>query len=261
MIRSDGQGGRLTETAAPFRLAVPALMRIGAVAAAASVAGVVVAQFVIRSEPPEPGLEGLIAAYASPAVQARLVAILVQVMAMFVALFAAGVKLLERAAGLALLALAAAVFWQVFELVPRSVGLFAFALGHAEGYVAGTADAAFVETEFRSFLGWYDAFRSLRLILWSAAFVLLGLAAWPGGWLSRLLSVLFLLNGARVAALFALSMAGQPFPMGRIAFVAGVGSLFAVLAVWLWRQADEASHAAGSSAGRRGEATGAAGGA
>ena len=212
----------------------PAFFRLGALAAAAAVLGILLAQVVFVPSEPEPGVAGLIALYADSVFQAQSLTILLQVMAMFVALLVLAVKVFPRSPGATILAVAFLFFWQVLELYPRAVDYFAFARSYADAYLAGGSNAASVEAEFQRFFEWAAAIRSMRLIVWSAGLTFLGVAVIRTGGIGRWIGVLLLLNGIRVAAIFILSMAGAAIPFGLWLFVLVNASLFGLLAYSLW---------------------------
>lgn len=211
-----------------------AFFRIGAAAAVLSVVGVVLAQIILRPAAVAAFENGPVEAYADPAFQALLLTILIQVMAMFVALLALVVKVFPTAPGFAVLAAACLIFWQVLELVPRSIEYFTFALDYAENFAAGASDAAFIEEELRRFEGLAGGMQRMRQVVWSGVFLLLGFAASSRGGLGRWLGAVFVMNGLRVAALFAAGLAGAALPFGPWPFVVFSVASFSLLAIWLW---------------------------
>lgn len=208
--------------------------RFGGAASLAAVVGIVVAQVILAPAAPEPGIGGIIRAYADPTFQAQSLTILLQVLAMFVALVILAVKVFPVAPGLTILAGASLVMWQVLEIVPRSVDYFTFSLDYARSYVAGAEDPAFIEGEFRRFFAWERGWRSMRQIVWAASLLLIGLAAWRGTGLARWVGAILMLNGIRVAALLTASIIGTSLPLGRWSFVVVNLTAFGLLAVWLW---------------------------
>ena len=220
---------------------VPAILpsagffRSGAAAATGAVAGVLVAQTLLVPEASATGVDGLIRAYADPMFQAQSLVILLQVMAMFIALATVAAKAFPIAPGLTILAAASLLMWQVLEILPRSIDYFVFSLDYARAYVAGSGDAGFIEEEFRRFLAWERGWRSMRQIVWASGLLLIGLAAWRAAGLGRWAGAMLLLNGARVAALFVASLAGTTLPFGRPLFVIVNVAAFGLLAFWLWR--------------------------
>jgi hypothetical protein len=223
------------EAAADQRPTSPsaAFYRCGAAAAAASVVGIVMAQLILRPPAAAPGVSGMISAYADPTFQAQSLVILLQVMAMFVALLAVGARVFRAAPGLTLLALAALLLWQVFELIPRSIEFFVFSLHYASDYVAGAADATVIESEFRRFQAWERGWRTMRQAVWAASLLLIGAAAWRGTGIARLAAALLIVNGLRVATLFGASLLGAALPFGRALFVTVNLACFGVIAAWL----------------------------
>ncbi len=153
---------------------------------------------------------------------------------MFVALLVVAAKVFPRSPGATVLAAAFLILWQVLEILPRSVDYFAFALGYADSYLAGGMNKAAIEAEFVQFFEWADAIRSMRLIVWSAGLLLLGVAVAHTRGVGRWVAALLLLNGVRVALIFALSLVGAALPFGLWIFVVVNTGLFALLAYWLW---------------------------
>ncbi|MBW3564440.1 MAG: hypothetical protein KY459_06925 [Acidobacteria bacterium] len=208
--------------------------RFGAAASLAAVVGIVVAQVILAPGAPEPGIGGIIRAYADPTFQAQSLTILLQVLAMFIALVVLAVKVFPVAPGLTILAGAWLVMWQVLEIVPRSIDYFTFSLDYARSYVAGAEDAAFIEGEFRRFFAWERGWRSMRQVVWAAGLLIIGLAAWRGRGLARWVGAIFMFNGVRVAALLIASIIGISLPLGRWSFVVVNLTAFGLLAIWLW---------------------------
>lgn len=153
---------------------------------------------------------------------------------MFVALLVVAVKVIPYSPGTTLLAIAFLILWQVFELYPRAIDYFTFSKIYAEAYFADGANQGFVENEFRRFLSANDGLRSMRLIVWSTGLLFLGAAMMPVNGISRWIAVLLILNGVRVALIFALSMTGTALPFGRWAFIVVNVALFSLVTYWLW---------------------------
>ena len=209
--------------------------RAGAAISVAAVLGIVLAQVVFVPPAPEPGIAGLLDAYAQPTFRAHSLTILLQVMAMFVALVVLGARVFSMAPGLTLLAIAFLMLWQVLEVVPRSIDYFTFSLRLAPAYVAGAPDALDIERRFADFLAWEGGLRSMRQIVWAGGLLLLGWALMHAkGQVARLLSFGLVVNGLRVAALFVGSMLGFSLPLGRWLFIVVNVGVFGLLAVWLW---------------------------
>lgn len=212
----------------------PLFFRCGAVAAMLAVIGIVTAQMVLNPSAPGQGLEALIRAYADSTVQRQSLTILLQVMAMFVALIVLAVKLFPIAPGLVILAGTSLVMWQMLEIVPRSIDYFVFSLGYARDYVAGAGDPIAIEGEFRRFLAWEHGWRSMRQVVWAAGLLLIGVAALRAPGFGSVLGTVLVLNGMRVAALLAASLAGGSVPFGRPLFIIVNVVAFGSLAAWLW---------------------------
>lgn len=208
--------------------------RFGSAASLAAVVGIVVAQVILAPGAPEPGIGGIIRAYADPTFQAQSLTILLQVLAMFIALVTLAVKVFPVAPGLTMLAGASLVMWQVLEIVPRAIDYFTFSLDYARSYLAGAEDAAFIEGEFRRFLAWERGWRSMRQVVWAAGLLLIGLVAWRRGRLARWVAAILMLNAIRVTALLTASIIGTSLPFGRWSFVVVNVAAFGLLAVWLW---------------------------
>lgn len=215
----------------------PTFFRVGAAFSLAAVVSIILAQFVFVPAAPSPDISGLLEAYSSDTLRAQSLTILLQVMAMFVALLVLSTKVFPEAPGLTLLAVGFLMLWQVFELVPRSIDYFTFSLRQAPAYIAGASVAAAVEQRFEDFLAWEGGLRSIRQVVWATGLLLVGGATWHAkGLLARCLAVGLLANGLRVAALFGGSMLGFSLPFGRWLFVLVNVAVFGLLAVWLWTE-------------------------
>lgn len=202
-----------------------------------------VAQFGLAGYAVPQGPDAVPRLYLDPVFRAQEGVILAQVVFMFLALWGVVAAAREQAAGLVLTALLLLVLWQVLELVPRAVDVFAageiWAPAWAEA--ATEADRAAWATVLEAWQGAWSALGVIRRIVWGVAHLLLGLAFVARSGLGRWLGVLFLFNALRLlprttGALLDLEwLAG--FGAGRWWFVAGMVPLFGLAAVWLWREA------------------------
>lgn len=185
---------------------------------------------------------GLTALRRDPAFRAQEAVILVQVVLMFAALGGAALARWPHSTGLLVTGFAAFVAWQVLEIVPRSIDLFAASLEWAEQYAEATTEAERVKWQ-TVLLAWGDmwaAMGEVRRVFWGLGHLLFGLVFWRGAWMERTLAVLFLFNAVRLVPRMVGGWLEVPGLAGLLAgrwwFVLGMLPLFTVLGIWLWKE-------------------------
>ena len=215
----------------------PRFFRALGLSALAAALLVLVAQLILGSYPRPAGFDSLIELYAQPMVRVQQVVILVQVFLMFLGLWGVVAKVHRRSPGAALTALLLLCFWQMFELIPRSLELFAGSWRYAPAFVSA-ADETGRETArvaMRTLLELTNAMGDVRRILWLLSHLLLAIALWSTrGW-GRWLAILFFANALRLALGMAGSLLGQPSLGGGLAgFMVLIVPQFLMIAAWLW---------------------------
>lgn len=225
---------------------VPSLrfFRLAALAAAGSVVMMLVAQLALVDFSVPSGHDALGVLYLDRTFRTQGALILGQVMLMFVALLGVAAGGYGRSAGLMVLAAAFVVLWQVLELIPRSIDVFAASGVWAESWRAASTDAERAQWLLALEL-WQGAWHGLgmmRRIVWGATHLLFGLVFVRHEGLGRWLGVLFLLNAVRLLPRTGGALLGVPWlaelGAGRWWFMAGMIPLFALASVWLWREGD-----------------------
>lgn len=215
----------------------PWFFRFGAVSALASALAVLIAQLWLTIDAPSPGILGIIGIYAEPLWRAKSLTILVQVGLMFLALLAVATKLWPRSPSVVLLALPFLLFWQLFELIPRAIDLFAASYQWAPAYLDASDPSirAALEERFRFFWSTADAMGELRRVCWALLHLLLGIAVLRvGGW-PRIVAVILLLNSLRLAIAIIGAHFGLAWLAGGITgFIIMMVLQFLLVAIWLW---------------------------
>lgn len=191
------------------------------------------------SVPPADGFDAEMALYLNQAFVAQMWVILVQVFFMFLALWAVATRSLRAATGPAATGFLLVLIWQVFELIPRAVEVVAVQRVWVPAYLNAVAaeKAELVQLIQASFLV-EDAIVMVRQLLFAVGLLLLGGASWRGSRLQRVVALLLLANGVRVA----FRVLGAELGIGWMAALVAplfpilMPALFLAVAAWLWLQ-------------------------
>jgi hypothetical protein len=185
--------------------------------------------------------EELVALHSSTAYMARQWIVLTQVFMMFLALGGLAAKKLSTRPSLAVSAFVFLFFWEILELLPRSIELFAVNLHLAPSYFSATTDAArtMYETNIRALDSIIDAFAYPRPYFWMVTHLLLGFALWGKNRLEKTLAIVMFLNFGR------LLLAQGLRPLGDFSFLFVIDPYtffvilmviqFTLLGYWLWK--------------------------
>lgn len=227
----------------------PRFFRVSAAVSLLAALGVLVAQFALTGYPSPASREQVAQLYVHPTFRAQQWVILVQVFFMFLALWACTLKARRVAPGLLLTGFLFFVFWQVLELLPRSVELFAISYSWAPQLVASQnpAEQAELLTAMERTGELLGAAGYARRAVWALGHLTFGLAFWRGAGVMKAMSAFFLLNALRLL----LRMAGEATGLswmsslsgGLVGFVAAMVPLFLLMAWWLWREPVELGEA------------------
>ncbi len=217
-----------------------AFFRTMAACSAGAAACVLIAQLGLRGYPQAASPSALIELYSHPIFVAQSWTILIQVFLMFLALWGAALKMIQRATALIATGFVVFMLWQVLELVPRSIDLFAGTYRWSPAYMAAADEAGRMsfEAQFRLLGDLSGAIREVRNPLWALGHLLFGLAFWQlGGW-KRAISILFLFNAVRLVLGFIGRSIGPAWLAagGLPMFVIGMVPLFTLLAIWMWTE-------------------------
>ena len=215
--------------------------RAMAACAAVSALCVLVAQIALTGYPSPSSRSEAILLYNDPVYVLQRWTILGQVVLMFLALWGVTLKSLRSAPGLIATGAVFFIFWQVLELIPRGVEMITLARIWAPRYAeADTAMRAGLETYFAVFADVSAGLGTVRRVVWMLGHLLFGLVLWRGRGLQRIVGALFLLNFVRLFPRVVGELAGWSWLAGLIRgplpFVAAMVPLFAVIALWLWRE-------------------------
>jgi hypothetical protein len=210
-----------------------------AVASILAALAVLVAQLALGRYPSPRGPDQLIGLFADSTFRAQSAVILIQVFLMFLALWGVTAKMYRYTPGLIMTGFLIFVFWQVLEILPRAIGLFAGSYAWAPAFEAATDEAVrtSVAERFRLLMDSYGALATVGRVLWGAGHLLFGLALWRlSGWY-RVIAGLFVLNSIRLGLGFLGPAIGVRWLDGGVAlFVSLMVPLFTLIGIWLWRK-------------------------
>ncbi len=220
----------------------PKFFRLAAAASLLATLGVLVAQFGLTGYPTPASPEETIRLYTHPVFRAQGWVIFAQVFLMFLALWGCTLKMARRAPALILTGFLFFVFWQVLEIIPRSIELSAMSYVWGPEFVE-TQDAAVRDRLLSTMRGTGTALAGIgvgRRVVWALGHLVFGLAFWSGTRLMRLLGLFFLLNFLRLAVRMGGEMTDWAWLFrltgGDLGFVLAMVPLFALLAWWLWTE-------------------------
>lgn len=144
---------------------------------------VLVAQIGLSGYPRPASTEENIALYALPVFRAQSWTILIQVFLMFLAIWGVAVKMHQRAPALITTGFLFFVFWQLFEMIPRSIDLFAASYNWAPSYLAAKDEAirSTMTENFRVFGDVSDAIQEVRRVMWALGHLLFGFSSLARG--------------------------------------------------------------------------------
>lgn len=221
----------------------PRFCRAGAIASLLAAVAVLVAQFGLAGYPSPGAPEEVAELYADPLFRAQRWTLLLQVVLMFGALWACTLRAYRLSPTLVLTGFLFFLLWQVLELVPRSIDLFALSYGWAPEYLASRdpGERAGILEAMRRTGAALGALGHPRRAAWALGHLAFGAALWRGPGLARAVGLLFLLNALRLGLRLAGDASGWSWPGavsgGTVGFVATIVPLFVLLGWWLWRDA------------------------
>lgn len=219
--------------------------RVGAGASLLAALAVLVTQFALTGYPRPPTPEAVAELYTHPVFRARGWVILVQVLCMFVALWACVLKGYRLAPGLVLTGFLFFVFWQALELLPRSIGIFAISYGWAPEFVASQdpSEQARLLGSMQQTSTLLDSIGYGRRVMWALGHLLFGLSFWRGPSLMKAIGLVFLFNAFRLFVRMGGEATGWAWlgslSGGSVGFVVGMVVLFALIGWWLWREPEQ----------------------
>lgn len=216
--------------------------RVTAVASILAVVAVLLAQLVLTGYPRAGSPDEIMAVYTHPVFRAQRWVIFVQVALMFLALWGATLKAYRFAPGLILTGLVFFVFWQILEIVPRSIDLMAIGYGWAPEFLASEdpSERTRLLNATRQAAAISGALGVGRRVVWALGHLMFGLAFWKGSRLMKGAGAFFLLTFLRLALRMVGEATGRSWITslggGSIGFVVTMVPLFAILGWWLWRE-------------------------
>lgn len=216
--------------------------RAAAVLAILAALGVLVAQLGLTGYAAPRAAEETVLLYVDPIFRAQAWVVLVQVFVMFLVLWATTVKAWRMAPAFVFTAFLFVLLWQVLEILPRSIELFALSYGWAPDYLASedpTRRSSLLEM-MRGTGTVVGALGSSRRTLWMLAHLTFGVTLWRGPRLTRAIGFLFLLNAVRLLLRLTGEATGWSWPGtlsgGLAGFVVTIVPLFVLIGWWLWRE-------------------------
>ncbi|MDX1624648.1 MAG: hypothetical protein R3199_11800 [Gemmatimonadota bacterium] len=178
-----------------------------------------------------------------PAFRIRSGVIFAQVVFMFLALYGAGAVRFRAAPALVATGFLFFLLWQVLDIVPRAVDAWAVSRVWAPAWLAAE-DPAARQGYLYAIRTWADVAAALgiaRRVAWGAGHLLFAPAFLRGDRLETAIGAFFAFNAARLLPRSVGEIARWPglatLTTGKWWFVAGTLPLFALLGVWLWREA------------------------
>lgn len=211
-----------------------------AISAFIASAGIVIAQFILTDYPRPSGVDEIISMYAHPVYIGQSWTILLQVFFMFLALWGITVKMYKVRPALIATGFLFFIFWQIFELIPRSVDLFGISYTLAPQYLEASQNLKdSVLNQIRTLSRFSDSIAEVRRVMWALGHLAFGLAFWKQGKLEKWMSIFFLGNAARLVAGMVGSTVGPSFLAsgGSTLFVIFMLPLFLLVGYWLLRNA------------------------
>ena len=217
-----------------------AFYRTMALCSTTAAVGMLVAQSWLARYPSPEDVADFIALHANPVFIAQSWVILVQVFLMFLAHWGVAVKNYRLSPALFATGFLFFLIWELLELVPRSINLFAASYVWAPQYLAAVDEStrSIWEIGFRMFDDVSGAIRETRRVVIILAYLLFGLAIWRiGGWV-RAISALYLLNSLRLTLGVIGGWSGSTWVSGggTAAFLLLMVPMFILIGVWLWRE-------------------------
>lgn len=216
--------------------------RIGAGFSFLAACALLLAQFGLPGYPQPSTAEGVAQLYTHPIFRARGWVIFVQVFFMFLALWSCTVKAYRRVPGLLLTGFLFFCFWQVLELLPRSMGIFALSYGWAPEFVASQdlSEQARLLGNMQQTGAIIDSIGYGRRVVWAVGHLLFGLAFWRGDRIMKVIGLVFLFNALRLIMRMSGEATGWAWlgtlSGGLAGFVVGMVAQFWLIAWWLWRE-------------------------
>lgn len=216
------------------------LFRCLAVASAGAAVLVIFVQYAIGDyEAPATAAEGILLRTRDP-YRASAALLLVQVFLMFLGLWGVTLKWMRESTGAILTGFLFVLFWQVLEILPRSVDLFTGSFIWAPDYLATTEEAerTAIMARFQLTAGVLAGIGHARRAFWALAHLLFGVALHRGAGAVKLIALLFYFNAARLLLRLLAEAAGwtwlRDLVVGREPFVVGMVPLFLLIGWWLW---------------------------
>lgn len=219
--------------------------KVTAVASLLAAFGVLVAQFGLTEYPSPTTPEDSVRLYTNGVFRAQGWVIFGQVFLMFLALWGCTLKAYRRAPGLILTGFLFFMFWQILEIIPRSIAMSTMTYTWAPEFL-GTQDQQ-AQTRILAAMQQIGAVLAGigvgRRIVWALGHLMFGIAFWRGGRLMKVLSLFFLLNFARLFVRMAGEVTGWTWLFGvsggTLGFVVAMVPLFALIGWYLWMDPGE----------------------
>lgn len=215
--------------------------RITAICAVLASLGIIIAQFFLTGYPRPTSVDEVIGVYANPVYVGQSWTILIQVFFMFMALWGVTIKMYKVSPPLILTGFLFFIFWQIFELIPRSIDLFAVSNTLAPQYLeAGAELKESILNQIRTLSKMNDSIAEVRRVMWVLGHLMFGLAFWRLGTLEKVMSIFFLGNALRLVAGMIGRSIGPSFLAGggSMLFVIFMLPLFLLIGYWLWENTE-----------------------
>lgn len=223
----------------------PRFFRLTGAASVLAAVAVVVAQLALTGYPSPTTPEESVRLYTNPIFRAQGWVIFAQVFLMFLALWGCTLKAYPRAPALILTGFLFFIFWQLLEILPRSVEMSAMSYVWAPEFL-DTQDPQAREGVVSAMRQTGTVLAGIgmgRRIVWALGHLMFGLAFWNGTRIMRLMGLFFLLNFLRLSIRMAGEATGWSWLSGlaggTLGFVIAVVPLFALMGWWLWREPEQ----------------------